>query len=62
MIFLSFAVFFFIIMLSNLETNPATSMTEPLPGLSAEGADDVALEVELTAMYFYFNLDAVKAK
>jgi hypothetical protein len=49
-------------MLSNLDTNPATSMTEPLPGLKADGAADVALEVELIAMYFYFNLDAVKAK
>jgi hypothetical protein len=37
-------------------------MTEPLPGLSAEGAADVALDVELIAMYFYFNLRAVKAK
>jgi len=49
-------------MLSSLETRPATSITEPLPGLSAEGADDVALEVELMAMYFYFNLKVVKAK
>jgi hypothetical protein len=37
-------------------------MTDPLPGLSKEGAEDVALDVELIAMNFYFNLNAVKAK
>ena len=50
-------------MLSNLDTSPATSMTEPLPGpVVGAAAAEVALEVELIAMNCYFNLKVVKAK